>query len=308
MAKMKENFSNDYRKINESSYLMEVYNSIQNDIGEEVPYHWHFEPEVTFCHLGEVDINCNGQLYHMEKSDIIFINSSQIHNVHIYPHSETLTFAFDLDSLISKHMDQCDKKYLAPLKNLDTVIVTSVISNKEYHEAHKKLQDAVKKIIDIETVRPFGYQLELKSALFHFIYLMVNISVISPYKDNQYRAMIKNYDYLKDVLKYFDMNYKEKIKIEELASIAHMSSTYFCKYFKKIIGKSPMEYLNLIRIQNAEKLLVLTDKRILDIAYDVGFQNLSYFSSVFKQYKNISPSEYRQNVESKQSGIKGQNN
>ena len=79
--------------------------------------------------------------------------------------------------------------------------------------------------------------------------------------------------------------------------MAHMSVSYFCKYFKKFTGNSPMDYLNLVRVENAARLLRMTDKKILDIAFEVGFQNFSYFSKVFKRYKNLSPSVYRTSLE-----------
>ena len=58
-----------------------------------------------------------------------------------------------------------------------------------------------------------------------------------------------------------------------------------------------MDYLNMVRIENAAKLLKMTDHKIIDIAYEVGFQNFSYFSNIFRRYKNVSPSEYRQMID-----------
>ena len=134
---MKKSFSNDYRKIKDDSYMLEVYDNIQKDNEELVPYHWHREPEVMFCYEGAVDISCNGETFQLKKGDILFINSSQIHSVHIYPYTETLTFVFALDSLISRRMDECDIKYILPLKNMETIIVSSVISEQEYSEKHR---------------------------------------------------------------------------------------------------------------------------------------------------------------------------
>lgn len=294
---MKKSFNNDYRKIQDDSYLLEVYDNIQQEKGERVPYHWHREPEVVLCYRGEVAISCNGETFRMKQDDILFINSSQIHAVNILPHSENLSFVFDLDSLISRNMDECDRNFLLPLKNMETVLVSAVISEAEYKQNHQELMRIVRHVIDLETIHPYGYQLELKGELFRLLYLLVRISALRPFKDHQQRSIVKNYEYMKDVLQYFEEHYTESIRTEELANMAHMSVSYFCKYFKRFTGNSPMDYLNLVRVENAARLLRMTDKKILDIAFEVGFQNFSYFSKVFKRYKNLSPSVYRTSLE-----------
>ena len=294
---MKKSINNDYRKIQEDSYLLEVYDQAQTDKGERVPYHWHYEPEVVYCYQGEVEIRCNGEVFRLQKDDLLFINSSQIHSVYIPPYSRDISFVFDLESLISRNMDECDRNFLLPLKNMETVIVSSIINEAEYRHQHQKLLETVKHIIDMETIRPFGYQLELKSDLFLFLYLLVRTSAMRPYKDRRQRGVVKSYEHMKDVLNHFDRHYKEKIHIEELADLAHMSVSYFCKYFKQFTGSSPMDYLNMYRVDKAAKLLRMTDQRVIDVAYEVGFQNFSYFSKIFKRYKQMSPTEYRNSLE-----------
>ncbi len=297
---MKKSINNDYRKIQDNSYLLEVYYNLQGEKGERVPYHWHHEPEIMFCYRGRVDIQCNGETFHMREDDILFINSSQIHAVAIQPHSETVSFVFDIDSLISQNMDECDRHFLLPLKNLETIIVSAIISEKEYKQNHQELLAVVRCIIDLNTIHPYGYQLELKGLLFRLLYLLVRTSALRPFKDHQQRSIVKNYEYMKNVLRFFEEHYKESVRIEELAIMAHMSVSYFCKYFKKFTGSSPMDYLNLIRVENAARLLRMTDKKILDIAFEVGFQNFSYFSKVFKRYKLMSPSVYRNSLETEE--------
>ena len=90
-----------------------------------------------------------------------------------------------------------------------------------------------------------------------------------------------------------ETNYMRKIHLEELSSCAHMNKNYFCKFFKKKIGKSPFTYLNEYRINQAAALLLKSNAPITEIALNTGYENMSYFIRQFKYYKHCTPSDFR---------------
>lgn len=98
---------------------------------------------------------------------------------------------------------------------------------------------------------------------------------------------------LKSVLSYIHKRYPEPLKLKELADEANMSEGHFCRFFKQMVQKSPVDYINYYRISQACVQLENTDHKIVDIAMDVGFEHLSYFITTFKKHKNITPSQYR---------------
>ena len=73
-----------------------------------------------------------------------------------------------------------------------------------------------------------------------------------------------------------------------------MSSSYFSRFFNSAVGMGFTEYLNFVRINEAERLIVSTDVTIADIAVQVGFANTSYFITQFKKQFHSSPKKYRQ--------------
>ena len=83
------------------------------------------------------------------------------------------------------------------------------------------------------------------------------------------------------------------IQLQEVADIAILSKEAFCRFFKERTGKTFTEYLNQIRIQQAGKLLMETDLSISQIAFQVGFQNLSYFNRTFRKIGGSTPKAYR---------------
>ena len=88
-------------------------------------------------------------------------------------------------------------------------------------------------------------------------------------------------------------NLFEDLNIDELAFLTSMSSASFKRKFNSIYGTSPNKYITSKRLEKAQTLIRTTELRISDIAFDCGFSDLSYFSKVFKNHFNISPSDLR---------------
>jgi YesN/AraC family two-component response regulator len=104
-------------------------------------------------------------------------------------------------------------------------------------------------------------------------------------------------DRLSDVFDYVKDHYKEDISLIEIAKIAHLTPTSFCRMFKLKTKKSFVEYLNAIRVSNACKLLIETDKGISEIAYECGYKTVSNFNQLFKKLTGTTPKEYRKKAE-----------
>ena len=96
------------------------------------------------------------------------------------------------------------------------------------------------------------------------------------------------------VCTYINKNYKKPLRLEDVATIANMSSTAFSRFFKKSTGKTFVNYVNELRIGWACKLLIETEMTIAEICYEVGFNNLSNFNRRFYERHKMSPRRYRQ--------------
>ena len=88
-------------------------------------------------------------------------------------------------------------------------------------------------------------------------------------------------------------NYAQDIKANDIANRLACSVSQVFKYTQKFYSLSPANYINGIRLQQAEKLLVCSDKNIMEIAYSVGFSDSAYFSKLFKRSYGHSPQAYR---------------
>jgi AraC-like DNA-binding protein len=98
---------------------------------------------------------------------------------------------------------------------------------------------------------------------------------------------------LKNAFAYIENHGEETITLEQVASAACMSQSYFCKVFKRVTGHTLKEYILRLRIDRARQLLLLRDLPISEIALRTGFASLGYFDRVFRRIAGCSPHSWR---------------
>lgn len=95
------------------------------------------------------------------------------------------------------------------------------------------------------------------------------------------------------IFNYVKNNFHQPIPLETVSSLSGMTEPSFCRYFKKTTSKTFTQFVNEYRLVHASKLLAEKQMAISDIAFEAGFQNVSHFTRLFKQFTGMSPSAYR---------------
>ena len=158
----------------------------------------------------------------------------------------------------------------SPVKNLERITSLMFEHVKKRTEGHE--------LIVIGTLFEFlGYILENK--------LYENVRIISQ-KDS------RKIEHLKKALEVIENHYADCITLEDLSQAAGMNSKYFCRYFKDLTHRTPVDYLNYYRIEQACFKLVTSNESIADIGLSCGFNDVSYFIKTFKKYKGTTPKKY----------------
>ncbi len=98
---------------------------------------------------------------------------------------------------------------------------------------------------------------------------------------------------IKIIEKYISENYKNKITVSQLSRLLYLSDGHFCRFFKRHMGMSAIEYLNVYRVGKSLELLRDRELSVTDVALQTGFDDVNYFSRVFKKIRHQTPSEYR---------------
>jgi YesN/AraC family two-component response regulator len=161
------------------------------------------------------------------------------------------------------------------------------------HPVYETLKKCMQESYDEFAAKDVCYKLPIRAN----IYLMMT-ALLRYYcgsKNESERIAYHNVLRLRPVINYIAEHFEEKIYIEKLSDIIMVSPDYFTKMFKDSIGKTPVEYINGIRVNRSMKMLLSSDDSVSAIAEKIGFCNANYFNKIFKQYMGISPLAYRKN-------------
>ncbi|AHF16201.1 AraC family transcriptional regulator [Niabella soli] len=114
-----------------------------------------------------------------------------------------------------------------------------------------------------------------------------------------YEQSIQATDYsdrFSKITDYIMRNFNNDIALHEIAGVANMGVTAFCNFFKQHHKATFVEYLNIVRIGHACKLLGEKNFNVVEIAYECGYNTLANFNRQFKKIKSMTPSEYRKTL------------
>lgn len=140
--------------------------------------------------------------------------------------------------------------------------------------------------VNLETaIREYDFYEEVRES-----FAQLREQYLAFYGEKQRRPCRKE---IVEVKSFVQAHYGEKLSVAQIAEMINMSESRFAHVFKKEAGISFWEYVNQVRMDQAEKLLRETDLRIGDIAEKIGVDNANYFSAQFKKRKGKSPLAYR---------------
>ena len=103
----------------------------------------------------------------------------------------------------------------------------------------------------------------------------------------------KTYDTARKIASYIEQHYADPISGKSIEQMFFITFDYANRVFRRMMGCSIVKYRNIVRIQNAKARIRTTDLRIMEIAAEQGFDDIHYFSRVFKQIEGLSPMDYK---------------
>lgn len=253
-----------------------------------VPVHWHDEMEIIYVKKGEGIITVDFKQYSVSAGTLALIIPGQLHSIEQSADKsmEYENIIFHPQILLSKQTDTCTTDFFTPLMNGTLSIPVLYQPDNPYYSQITACIDANDEICK---TNPPAYQLFIKSQLYHLFFILFSKCSSETAVKKDYKSLEK----MKLILKFVENNYMEKITIRDMAEEVHLSESHFMKYFKNTMGTSFIDYLNEYRLTMASRLLISSDSSILDIAAEVGFDNLSYFNRSFKKRFRQTPRDYR---------------
>ena len=277
----------DYNeKINHGTpdFPMAFYHVDERHPRYNMPFHWHKEMELIRILEGSITISLDSVFLTTHAGDLILIEEGVIHGG-TPEHCVYECAVFDAGLLA--HTDAC-KRYVR-------LMTRHQIQLYHYFQADEPrfapLLAATERLFPAIAYPHAGSELLTLGALYEFFGRLFEgeCYVESPVESVSLRRKM---DVLKPVLEYIDTHYASPISLADLSRLAGMSPKYFCRFFKAALHRTPMDYLNYYRIEQACRILTTTELPVTEAAYRCGFNDSSYFVKTFRKYMGISPRAY----------------
>lgn len=270
------------------AFPFELYHIDKDHPKYEMAYHWHREIEVVRVLSGKLEIKLDRRTYLANPGDIIFINSEVIHS-----------------AIPQKCLYQCivfDPDFFATYPEAESFISNLTGKDAFINEYFPKKDSNIHRLVNMffeeMVAKNPGYRFTVTGIVMEIFGEIIKKGYLEE-RLNTKSENAKNIHKLKRVLKFIRGSYGKQITLDDMSRAAGVSPKYFCSFFKEMTSKTPFAYLNNYRIEKACHKLTTTDASVTDVAYDCGFNDLSYFIKVFKEERGITPKQFRINTSKK---------
>lgn len=250
--------------------------------------HSHSYYEMFYLKEGLCEFYIDNQKYIIKKGMVVFIPINTVHQTFYIeaPFHERISIEFTLD--FATDIIEC-----LGLKHFKNILLENIFTiTDEIQPIFFNLINNIQFVFNTNNIYTSCYE---KLYFQQLILMLFNqTSKIDKRICANKQTNIKDVDTaIHTTMMYIQENFSKDISLADVASMAHLNPSYFSKKFKAVNGFGFKDYINKVRINHSEKLLLETDKSITDIAFECGYINSNYFGDAFKHLNNVSPSVFR---------------
>lgn len=255
--------------------------------------HFHDYVELLYLYDGKLRVWLNGKEYAFNEGELIIINSKESHRLEsAAPESRYYVIKFNPEILWASNGSAKETRYVLPFLNSSSthprVFPASFVSE-------AGIGALVADAVSAWKNRPVGYELLLRGDVLkifgHVVGCLSDLGVEIKYTVGSGSL----YGIMDNIIDYVNKNFTSCDE-RELAKRYKVSYSYFSRTFKQMMNMSFKEYINYLRINEAQRLLLTTGKSITDISMEMGFSSPSHFINVFRRHMGRAPKQYRKNI------------
>ncbi|MHB8062298.1 MAG: helix-turn-helix transcriptional regulator [Ruminiclostridium sp.] len=235
------------------------------------PPHLHKELEILMVTKGEIELTINSTTQILQQGDISFTLPNTIHGYKTLGQSDHFIIIFNGDML------PLFKTFFSAYRGSKNYVPGAQVTGEVYSSLSS---------IHRET------QLENNIGILTG-YLYITVSRLLPFLGLQKSQKDVGGDLVERILSYIQANYLNQINLLSIANALHISPFYLSRVFSNSIGLRLDKYINELRINYANHLLISTNKQITEISFECGFETLRTFNRTYKTITSLTPREYR---------------
>ncbi|RKM62376.1 AraC family transcriptional regulator [Butyrivibrio sp. CB08] len=258
---------------------------------DEKYLHFHNLFEVGYCRNGSGDLVLDEEVRKYETAMLSMIPANYPHTtISLVPNFWEYIF-FDSDQILAQIYPG------NPTKQREAAEIIGKNADLVYEYQYPEMAEVIKRIMEeMRDKKPY-YIETVQNLLKAFVLMLIR------YQSQQEAAKKMNIEgeddsammVIRPSLEYIDTHFAEAIKVSDLAAQCNLSEPHFRRIFATTINMSPIDYLNLVRIQNACKIMNKTDHSMEVVASECGFSTFSTFNRNFRKFLDTSPYQWKKN-------------
>ena len=253
-------------------------------------YHSSSVEIVEITH-GNISFQIGTETVEATAGDFLYVPSTLVFRAEAKDSAASLrAMVFD-SSIIEANMENFDTEifYMFYVQSRNKITVF-----RKGHPIYEQLCYSMNEAFEEYASKDVCYKLPIRANIYLIMTALLRYYCGS--KDELDRMVYHNVMRLRPVVDYIAEHYADKIYVETLADMITVSPDYFTKMFRDSMGKTPVDYINAVRMNHAMRLLLTTDMPVNEISDGIGFSGTNYFHRIFKQYMDISPLAYRKSA------------
>ncbi|MBR2500468.1 MAG: helix-turn-helix transcriptional regulator [Clostridia bacterium] len=265
------------------------------EIRGPLTHHTHDYIELLYALDTDAYVWQNGKKYKFDSGHLFIVNSNEPHTLTFNRNSKYICIKFLPQILYADENSLFEFKYVLPF------LLENSKQKRVFYKDELGGTDIHKLILEImeewQNKRP-AYELVIRANILKLFTGVFRYWQIGTSSNESYVT-----DVVKTAIEYLENNFDNTTE-EDVAKYCNVSYNYFSYVFKKTMGKTFSEYITYLKLREAEKLLLSTDKSITEIALCSGFSTSSYFIYKFRIEKGITPRQFRENIKQKSADLK----
>ncbi len=239
-----------------------------------------------------VTAEVDGKKVFLSEGDLLIVNSGVPHCFfYDAPHSRYLCVKATPETIYSPENSSFDVKYILPF--LQTHLHAYQLFRGEQLQG-TEVEGLLLDMIREWEKKEYGYEVALKRSMLSLFLWMIRTNHTRELAQEEFSSAVSG-DHARLIrrsLEYIEEHYAE-VNEASAAAYVNLSYSYYSKLFHRVMGKRFNEYLTMIRIRTAGRLLLAWDLTVTEIALSTGFSSSSHFIEKFRQQKGITPKQYR---------------
>lgn len=247
--------------------------------------HFHSSYEIYYLISGQRYYFIKDKTFQVMGNDLILINKGDLHKTASCGESEHERLLINFkEEFLSPTIDT-HEILLAPFKKDVNLIRFTMQQQREVEHLLNKIQN--------ELVQKRPAYMTYVQALFMQFLIYIARHVLDQEQSDTFRHPSLMHKKVSKIVRHINAHYMDPLTLNNVAQKFNISPSYLSRIFKQATGFTFVEYINNVRIREAQSLLISTDEKVIDISYRVGYMSISHFGRVFKEMTGYSPLEFR---------------